>query len=344
MNSAASDLKARIRPFWQWWTSQLQGLLPASWRQASGRHHKPLIISAQPDGLHWLTDKGATPLLADQLSQAQQQQLATLAQKAGKVLLLLPKEQVLAKVVQLPGAARNRLEEVLRFEMNRYTPFSAEQVHFAFKELGLDRSSDRLSLMLMVVSKDSLAPLLQQLDLLGLKVSALGTDAPDMPTISLAGKQSQGPGRFAWLLALAALLVLAIGPLVWRESRIQELQEQLAAPKAAAERAMAVKAQISLLTDGAQALVQRKRQQVSALDLLKELTQRIPQHTWISRLEVKDQELRLLGESADASTLVGLMEQSPLLQDARFISPVTVNPRSQRERFALTAKLREGQP
>ncbi|MOA51550.1 hypothetical protein D3C78_1747130 [compost metagenome] len=47
--------------------------------------------------------------------------------------------------------------------------------------------------------------------------------------------------------------------------------------------------------------------------------------------------MRLDGESAEASSLISLLESSPLLENVRFASPVTANPGTARERFSLVA-------
>ena len=50
--------------------------------------------------------------------------------------------------------------------------------------------------------------------------------------------------------------------------------------------------------------------------------------------------MRLEGESAEASSLIGLLEGSQLLHNVSFASPITSNPRTQRDRFSLLAERR----
>ena len=74
--------------------------------------------------------------------------------------------------------------------------------------------------------------------------------------------------------------------------------------------------------------------------MLSELTQLLPDHTWLTRLEMNQQRVRLEGESAEASSLIGLLERSQYLHNVSFVSPITNNPRTQRDRFSLQAEHR----
>ena len=73
--------------------------------------------------------------------------------------------------------------------------------------------------------------------------------------------------------------------------------------------------------------------------LLDEITRVMPDDTWLSQVQVKGGIVRIQGESEGASSLIGLMENSDLLRDVSFSSPVTKNPRTSNDRFVIQASI-----
>ena len=65
----------------------------------------------------------------------------------------------------------------------------------------------------------------------------------------------------------------------------------------------------------------------------------LPHDTWLERWQVKGDTLQIIGQSAKASALIGVIEASPLFVDAAFMSPITTDPRTSKERFVLGARI-----
>ncbi|WP_341502593.1 PilN domain-containing protein [Gallaecimonas sp. GXIMD4217] len=331
--------------FWRWWSGQLLALIPQGWLKA--RRSPAVIIEYRDGDLYWVSAAGKTLLQgqAGQLAESNRQQLKQQAARAGDILLLLPPDKVLSKPLSLPLATQDRLRDVLAFEMSRHTPFQAEQVHFGYQITGKDQG--KLKIELLVVSRAFLEPIQAELSRLELQATQLSVDGPKGVTVIDLKDHQQGGGHGALavklVLGLAVLAALMVAPLWLRQQQIAELQGRLAGPQAAAERARASQEQIELLTEGASTLVRRKQQEQSPLVTLNELTLLLPDNTWANRLEIKGDQIKLMGESGNASALIGLVESSPLFEDASFASPVTINPRTQKERFSLSARINNGE-
>jgi general secretion pathway protein L len=75
------------------------------------------------------------------------------------------------------------------------------------------------------------------------------------------------------------------------------------------------------------------------VEVLEDLSVRLPDDTYLQRFEVRHGEARLFGISATASNLIRQLEVSPLLADVRFESSVTRDVASGRERFSIVARL-----
>lgn len=91
-----------------------------------------------------------------------------------------------------------------------------------------------------------------------------------------------------------------------------------------------------------QALTQFGDQGYPMLGLLTLLTEVTPQDTWLNYLSLRQGELMLRGESASAIKYLTELSKVKGFDDARFASPVTRNPSSDKERFNLQIKLNMG--
>src|SRR3990167_1708702 len=362
LQAATDSLIALAQRFWQWWSQELLGLVPERWRDRLRRRGNLLFIALREgrcsldfgsfsqretlvDGA--LSTEGELP---PELLEVLLERLGT----AAKVILLLPPQQVLRKVLSLPAATEAGLGNVLRFEMDRHTPFTGEQEYFGFRILERDRRHLRLQVELLVVLRWSLDELLQRFDSLGVHPALVtldeGAGRGSGQSINLlpGGRQrSRGSrlrgNRRLQIAAGLALGALAVFPRVQQQQRAERRAAEREAPKAAAERAAAVRAELEQLEAGRRYLSEQQAHASEVLGMLKELTTLLPDTTWLSRFELSGERVRLEGESAEASALIGLLEQSKTLQNVSYASPITSNPRTQKDRFSLIAERRPAQ-
>ncbi|MCJ7830245.1 MAG: PilN domain-containing protein, partial [Desulfobacterales bacterium] len=76
-----------------------------------------------------------------------------------------------------------------------------------------------------------------------------------------------------------------------------------------------------------------------ALDVLKELSQRIPDSAWVQDFTFSDKGVQLNGYAESASELLPVLETSTFFKDATFLSTITKG-RDGKERFSIGLKLR----
>ncbi len=138
------------------------------------------------------------------------------------------------------------------------------------------------------------------------------------------------------LILLAAALYL---PLKHDREVLAVLEARLAQVRAEAIQADALKTQVEKILERSRFVVERKRNEHSLTELLDEATRVLPDHTWVLKFGVRDGRLTLSGYSARPSSLIGLLEQSEMLSEVRFSSPVTMDQKIGLERFNLTAAL-----
>jgi Tfp pilus assembly PilM family ATPase/Tfp pilus assembly protein PilN len=70
------------------------------------------------------------------------------------------------------------------------------------------------------------------------------------------------------------------------------------------------------------------------LDIVKELSEKIPKSAWVSRFTFSEKGLEIEGEAASASQLIPLLEASHMFKDVAFLSAIT-KARSGNERFRI---------
>lgn len=358
LGTLAGTLGGLVEQFWQWWSEELIGLLPPRWQQRLHQRGTVLCIAMDDQqcrvgygNFNQIETVASAPVGAeDEWPSFVTDPLLTRAPKADKVVLLLPPGRTLRKVIALPAATESGLDNVLRFEMDRHTPFSSDQVYFGYRIVQRDRAHQRLQVELLVVPRDYLDGLLQRLDELGVHPATVslggGEDNWSGNGINLLPGSRRRERRRDWRtdrrlqagLGLVVLALLVGFPLLEQRREIANLTEALEKPRAAAERAAQVRAELQRLEGGGGYLRAQQEKAPAILLTLNELTQLLPDTTWLSRFELSEDRVRMEGESAEASALIALFEKSQTLQNVTFASPITSNPRTQKDRFSLLAE------
>ena len=74
-----------------------------------------------------------------------------------------------------------------------------------------------------------------------------------------------------------------------------------------------------------------------AVQLVDEVSRILPDHTWVSRLDISATELQIQGQSEASSSLIAIVEASPYFENASFSSPVVQVQGTDADRFHLSA-------
>ncbi|HEX6841507.1 MAG TPA: PilN domain-containing protein [Stellaceae bacterium] len=267
------------------------------------------------------------------------------------VCLRLGAERALHTIVDLPPAAEANLEEVVSFELDRHTPFRADQAAFSHRIVERDPAGQRLRVELIVVPR----PIIDQaLAIAGrLQLDADRIDIADdggtlagsgnlLPSRSPVARQRGHERTLVYTLgaAAAALAVVAVYlPIHSMQRTADSLQEQFEAAKKSAIAAAALQKEIDALRKDELFLVDRKRDRPTVSKLLLEATGLLPDDTWLSEWQLAGSEMQLTGYAGSASALVNLLEQSKMFHNTTFQSPVVQDSKSGRERFHVATQI-----
>ena len=354
-----------VSGFFRWWGREMAACLPVRLRERFGRTRQRLVIEVSEAAAAFTYEKGreSQPLgeisissadLAGQRDAGQREAVARILREAGlgaaEVILRVPREKVLRRLVDLPSAAAENLREVLGFEMDRHTPFKAEEVYFDYRLEGSDPERKRIKVDLVVIPRTVADQAVQLATSWGIAPDQLAAgDEPDdgaRPFNLLppgAARPRTGFGRrLAAKLAVLALVLLAAAlylPLKHDREVLAVLEARLAQVRAEAIQADGLKTQVEKILERSRFVVERKRDEHGITELLDEVTRVLPDHTWVLKFGLRDGRLTLSGYSAKPSSLIGLLERSEMLSEVRFSSPVTMDQKIGLERFNLTAVL-----
>ena len=391
------------------------------------------------------------------------------------IFLGVPRDVAIFRYVELPLAVKENLRDSLGYEMEKYVPFSANEIYFDCQVIAEDKDSGKLKLLIIASKKEAIDPYLNLVTRTGVGISGVevsstaianyfsgqrdsdladtcaiiylkegrlelnflkgrileysrsfggGQRGPDLPEIishelhKLKDNLGEGQGRlkaifcgfdsedelvhhfsddddleirfvdlsrrgipsFAMIpayglalkgilkvptdinlvpeafrkrpnkaglytmLVLAGLLILSV--LAWGGGGILSQYLYLGRLNAEIDR---LRVEVSDIEQ-----TEKKREKVeekidylntiygsepSALNVLKEITTRIPKSAWLRSLTFSDQGVRIDGYADSSSELIPSLESSPLFKDVTFVASITRDRRTGKEVFSIGFKL-----
>ena len=331
----------------------LLAALPAGLRRQLGARHRRLLLSLDGGGLQLraLVDEQASLIgvvpLDDQV--LLEQLRGRLDENAGNVprWLLIDSWQTLRPVISVPASAEPRLREMMAHEIDRQTPFALDQVSFEPRVLSRDPVTRQLRVELVVLPKTGLDAALARLgpmsgglagvDVVSADGSRLGVNL--LPLVGRAVRSDRGRSLNFVLaaLAIAALITAMLLALGNRREALVTYSNQLASAKVEASTVRQLRNSLSGSIRAANFLAKQRAQQPTMLELLADLTRRIPDTTSLEKVAVNGGSVVLIGQSQQASALPGLLQGSPLIKTPTLTGSVQTDPRTGKERFTLTA-------
>lgn len=278
---------------------------------------------------------------------------ARLDEQQARAWLVLPANAVLRRTLSLPSAALPRLRDVLAHEIDRQTPFTPAQVSYEGRVLAHPPAGQPVPVELVVLPRarldaelqaiGPLAGLLAGIDVADAEGRALGLNLlPPAQRPRGSDPVRRLNGMLAGVAALALLLAMAL-VLHNRASALDALRAEVETATAEVRPARLARNQLVAKTAAANFLATRRAQRPTMLEVLDDLTRRIPDDTSIDKLAINEGKVVLVGQSRAAPALVGLLQDSPLLAEPALSGAVQADPRSGRDRFTLAARV-VGQP
>jgi general secretion pathway protein L len=347
--------KSGVAQFLAWWRAELMAALPPAWREWLAAERALVTLTPLADG--WKVRRvragrveNEETIAADRELLAQSaERLRPEQEQAPRQVLLLPVERTLRRRLTLPLAAEEHLASVLAFEMDRQTPFRADQIYFDHRIHKRDQTARTMLVELLAVPRSVLDQLL-------VGIGSMPLDAADVASGDVpAGFNLLPPDRRARRvdkrLRLNLILAVSVVALAWlvmwqslalREQAIERLNEEMAETSAAAMQSAELKRQLRDAIEGANFLAKRKAEQAVVVDVLAEVTRLVPDDTWLERLSFVGAQVQLQGQSSRADQLIGILTESRCLEKPQFQGIIQPDGATGKERFSLVADLKTG--
>lgn len=346
------------RGFLGWWRAGLMAWLPPRLRQALAGGDRLLLqvdgdeVRVQAAAAGGVRELALLPLPLD----GESDPLAHLLREdvaEWPRWLLLPARLGLRRPLLLPAAARDRLREVLAFEIERQTPFAAGEALHDGRLLQV-QPDGRLQVELVVLPRRDYAAALARLG--GSAGSLAGLDLVDAAGTPLGvnllppaqRRRARDPWR-GWNLALAGLALLALlfgmaQLLDNRRAAAAALQADMARREAQAHAVAAQRQHLLDAVEGGAWLRAQRNGRPSAVEVMDALAQRLPDGTYLEKLAIDGDQLTLIGLSNQAAALVGKLEGAPQWSAPALSGALQQDPRTRMDRFTLVAQLRRQVP
>lgn len=341
-----------IREFFTWWFARLAELLPPRLRRFPLTTADAVVI--RPIGS---LDRGADAVAVGMRRNGREtplgrfglgaSDLAGLPRPGRAAVLRLGEHDVLGKTVVLPLAAERDLDQALTFEMDRETPFKAEELYWSHLIEGVDRQSGRMSVRLVLLPKAHLAPLLAALGQVGIRPKrAEIADGPDagayLPLEGDGGRAHRPSGRLLWPAAAccAGLGLAAVAtPFVRQELAFASVDRAIAVGRTAATEAESLRVEIDRLSGSADFVASERDKAGRPLAVLAAATRVLPDDTYLTEMELRQRKVVLTGRSAAAARLIGPLAADGAFRNPGFAAPVTRLEALHMELFTINAEV-----
>lgn len=349
--------RSPVPVFLAWWRAELVGLLPPRWQGWFQDRRVAWLVGFEDGSLALRRSGEAEPFARlpldsdrDVLRADVQRLLGREPDPDRRLLLAVPASQALLRHLQFPAAVEANLRQVLAFEMDRQSPFKADQVYYD-QQVEPAAAGRQIRVRLAIVPRPVLDGLVERARALDLPLD--GADLLEGPGGAPAGfnllpealraRRSDPQRRINWILAAAAVLLAVLAmqqSLVNRAQALDGLRANVEEARTEARAVTALRNQLDNAVEGAGYLTERKRQTPSVLRVLADVSARLPDHTWLERMSFREGALEIAGQSDEATRLIALLQDSRTLANPAFIGQISPDARTRKERFTLTARYR----
>jgi general secretion pathway protein L len=311
-----------LASLFSWWLARINELLPTAWTNAATRSRDGIVVDATSDGGVTVSLRRGGVLSPIGLGAA--------ARQAARMLVLLrpPAGSVLVKNHVVPTVPARQLEQLLRYELARITPFPAEDLFWRWDGHARPNNRSRTDVTLTMVPRKALAPALTALADVGLRANFVEVGPVEQPALLPVGEAADRASgtRFVRVLAYgcAALAVVAVVLPVGLQAVV------LHTTNAAIDELQPTVAQVESFRRGLAAgdagrdiLAQETERTGDVLQTLAAVTRILPDDTYLTDFSLRERQMTLSGRSALAPCLITGLSADPAIRNTGFAAPVT---------------------
>jgi general secretion pathway protein L len=349
-----------VGQFMRWWKSELLSFVPEKYQQQLFPQAINIMLTQeQEEVVVWKNTVG--DFVIEQIEEEEvmwwhkiQHIINDAEGRRVNVIYLLPNNQALVRKIALPQAAKENLDEVIGFELDKYVPFKTEQVQLSYKIDKDNSNEDKIVLDLAVVPKQKVAEIIalaeeKSVELDALDVNIGNTMQPRALGVNLLPPENRKERNYFNLkfnLALLFLLFVLIYFVMYtsvinKQEKVEQLTNINTELSKQAKKAKQLRKELKSVIVSSKFLNNKKNNNPSLVTILSDITNRLPEDTYITRLKVNKEKLELTGQSNSASNLVPELNKSSSWFQPEIVGGVTIDRRTKKEKFTIKALLKE---
>lgn len=346
-----------INRFFSWWLVSLLAIVPERLRLKLIQYPDQLLIEFEDGQITLSYYSGNSKELIDRkvIDREDELEKAGINQWLSKIkgnlfesVVLVSPTHLLIKTLNLPVSSESNLREIVGFEMDRQTPFTVEQVYYDTRVTARESEQDRLSLDLFVVTRKYIDALLAEIRTWSLTAATVTFREKGEPAgINLlpVDTRASTPIRpdFLTLAALVITFILLITalylPVLYQNNLISTLENKVNHNREIARQLQPLIGERGKILERTNFLTEKRSAKAPVIKILAELTNILPDDTYLERLTIRGKEIQINGESDNATSIIQRLEKSGYFRNTEPRSPVTKNTATNKERFFISATL-----
>jgi general secretion pathway protein L len=365
-SSFFGQLSQRISSAWGWWTGELSAAMPSklrTWFSANiavvdiavdAGAGAPALVLIKPESAEL---KELKRVIVDSREPGRlRTQVDELLRGQGRdARLVLAPSTVLRKRWSLPLATEENLQAVIGFDMDRQTPFSADQVYYGARVINRDVVREKIDVEVAVVPRNTIDPWLADLRAAGVSVQSM-VAADDLgkvyAPIELMPAHAKPERRWSriqrlnlvLLLCALALALAAVVLPIWQK-RQSVIDIMPLAAKANAEYAVTqrISGEYTKLANEYNFILGKKHGTFPVTQIVEDLTKAFPDNTWLKTFELKTQpklkSVEITGDAPSVSKIIETLDQTSMFQNTQQKTQ-TQRGVGNLEQFNVTAELK----
>jgi len=354
---SALQLSSRSVAFWQWWTAELIDLWAIVVGAVAPGWRTEIAVAITPGNLKFVMG-GHTVLEVPRIklnagwSAEEKGKIEGLLQQCKSIRLDYPAAEAFRYRGVMPLAVSSYLLNAIALQLPKWMPLKAGALLTDYRVIRRDVDAGTIEIEVAALKRAEVEWLVAQVRSLGFRIKRIGLmDADDrdrMFSFSV-GKTAQlrPSANRAERLLLAAAAVLGCAILVsgaiegFRSHRTLALTTQtthMAASEAAVRRQEVIE-RIEPLQ-----VLSTLEASPSSSELILQLSQLVPDDSWLTTFERRDRQIRIVGLSPDAAGIVKRVATSALLSEVSLRSSMSAGIGTGLDRFEIAAEFKSASP
>lgn len=337
-----------LQRYWTWWVGQVSDALP---KLSSVRKRAAISAIPRGEGLQLRARDEPTNVLGELGPDMSEGHRHALLQRIDtdiggnrRVVLVIPNNAGLQREAELPLAAEAHLAAVSANELERWTPWRPDQAVFSVKIVERSEAEGRILIELTAVPRfvfSRPAELLKEngLALIGLLRERTDGSAQfiEVEPESRSSSNLLRRARAAAIVAACGIVLLVAGAFTYKLVTIDGLERRLVEIGGEVEEAQKLAEAARKLTYQVRYADEVKRGRASPIMVLNDLSELLPEDSWLEAMSMEGDKLTLQGRARDALSLLPLLNSSGRFRDVKFESEVIREPEAGFDTFNISA-------